>query len=125
MKHIFYFLSIGPIMWELYNVTAVSKVHAYSKKIKTVKWEKSDSQYKSFIFCLMVYMLWSFVGLFSEQWPLFATIILMGIVFPKKFIVLRWLDALVTLLILFFILLNAYHFHVDVWKYILKSLNIR
>lgn len=116
MKHIFYFLTLFPILWEMINLYNPRKVHNFISSYKSIK-GKSIEDYtlnqKSFTYFNVGYLIWTFIGLFSFQWVLFIFLFALGLI-PKKIIVLRWIDGLVSFLILVFIILNAYHLHIDV-----------
>ena len=119
MKHIFYFMTIFPLLWELIGITNVQRVHNFSKGIKALKGKKFDeysSMQKNVSVLMMLYILWTFIGLFSSQWLTFS--VLLGIsLIPKRFIVLRWIDSVISFALLLFIILNAYHFKIDLLSY--------
>ena len=123
MKHIFYFFAFFAILWEGINIIYTKEI--YKKVIRIISLKKenfkelADGQ-KYFLFFMFGYFLWIFTGLFTFQWPIFLLLFLMGLI-PKKWIVIRWIDAFISLVILIFILINAYHLHIDIFP-ILKSL---
>ena len=118
MKHIFYFLTIFAILWELMVLFNCGKVHNFSKSI--LKKGKKTSGNKSsvnkfttnenlFILLMLAYTCWLIVGFFTFQWFIFLGLFFISII-PKKYVWIRWLDALISLITLIFIILNAYHF---------------
>ena len=123
MKHIFYFFAFFAILWEGINIIYTKEI--YKKVIRIISLKKenfkelADGQ-KYFLFFMFGYFLWIFTGLFTFQWPIFLLLFLMSLI-PKKWIVIRWIDAFISLVILIFILINAYHLHIDIFP-ILKSL---
>lgn len=61
----------------------------------------------------VMYLLWTFGGLFTFQWPVFLFLLLLGLI-PKRKLSLRRADALISLLVLIFIVINAYHLKIDI-----------
>jgi len=124
MKHIFYFLTIFPIFWELHNLFNIKKTHQFFLEIKANKGKNFDEwteNRKYFSVLMLGYIFWNFIGFFSSQWVLFVSMFLLGLI-PKKYIWHRWIDSLISFLILCFIILNAYHFKIDVWQWILSNI---
>jgi hypothetical protein len=62
----------------------------------------------------MFYFIYVFVGIFTSQWWLFLTIIAMSFI-PKKKPLARKIDAIVTMAILLFILINKYYLHINIF----------
>lgn len=118
MKHVFYFLTIFPILWEVMNLVSINKTHQFALGLKAIEdkkyYEYSSSQ-KSFTICMTGYIIWDFIGFFSFQWTVFLGLFLFGLI-PKKYIWFRWIDSFISLVFLIFIVLNAYHFKIDVWE---------
>lgn len=116
MKHIFYFLAIFAIMWEMVSVFNTRIVHDFCKRAKSLKevdfdnWSYSEKVFPLF---MLGYATWVIIGLFSSQWFVFLLLLAFSCL-PKKYIAIRFVDALISLLLLFFIVLNAYHFKIDI-----------
>lgn len=122
MKHLFYFLTIFPILWEVMNLVSINKTHQFALTFKTMKGKKFDewtSSQKSFSICMIGYIIWNFIGFFSFQWIVFLGLFLFGLI-PKKYAWYRWIDSLVSFIVLCFIVLNAYHFKIDVWEWLMS-----
>lgn len=115
MKHIFYFITIFPLIWEMSTVLNIKKYHKFYKSFKGKKFDNYNGNQKAVGILTLGYILWSFIGLFTFQWMVFVVFILMSFI-PKKFIILRWIDAFLSVLILLFIIINAYHFKIDFWQ---------
>lgn len=118
MKNVFYFLTIFPILWEVMNLVSINKTHQFVLGLKAMKGKKYDeylSSQKSFSICMIGYIIWNFIGFFSFQWTVFLGLFLFGLI-PKKYIWFRWIDSFISLSVLIFIVLNAYHFKIDVWE---------
>ncbi len=56
-----------------------------------------------------------FIGLLSFQWYFFLLIIIMGFIPKGKYIWIRRVDSLITISILLFIVLNKFHFHINLF----------
>lgn len=121
MKHIFYFFTFLPILWELMNLTSIKKVHQFVKSFKNNEGEKTFTQ-STFSFFMVGYIVWTIIGLITFQWFVFLLFLIYSLI-PKVNIYHRWIDSLISVFILIFIILNAYHFHIDVWQLILNSFN--
>ena len=113
MKHLFYFIAILPLIWEMTNLLNIKRTHNFQKRMnKKSKSENFTTSEKSLSFLTHGYLVWVFIGLFSFQWIVFLSIIILGLI-PKKLLLIRWVDSLISFVLLLFILLNAYHFKID------------
>ena len=122
MKHIFYFLTIAPILWEVMNLVSINKTHQFVISLEAMKGKNFDeftSSQKSFSICMIGYIIWDFIGFFSFQWVVFLGLFLFGLI-PKKYAWYRWIDSLISFIVLCFIVLNAYHFKIDVWQWLVS-----
>jgi len=120
MKEIFYFLTLAPILWEMLNITDTKKCHRFIlalEQLTAKKWNERTSLQKTYPFCQLLYYVWTLCGFLSFQWPAFALLFLLSFI-PKKYVWYRWMDAVISMAILIFILMNAYHFQIDLWKFI-------
>jgi hypothetical protein len=124
MANVFYALGILGIIWEIVCLVEVVKVHNFLLQLKVKqRSEYSLSLYtetdKSFLFLMFLYFVWAIVGLLSSQWPIFLFFILFSLI-PKKNIYYRFFDALVSFSILIFILLNHFHFKINLNDYFMS-----
>lgn len=127
MTHVFYILIAFFIFVELIVLFSQKNIHSAVKRFKKLNKEKKgkltfDEIGASMAFYQsigIIYLIYCFVGLMSSQWVLFALIILLAFI-PKRWLWWRYVDSIVTLLILAFILLNKYHFHIDMFHLIIK-----
>jgi len=124
MANAFYVLGILGIIWEIICLVELVKVHNFLLKLR-VKHKSEDSlslyteKDKSFLFFMFLYLAWAIVGLLSSQWPIFLFFILFSLI-PKKNIYYRFFDALVSFSILIFILLNHFHFKINLNDYFMS-----
>lgn len=123
MSHIFYFFSIFALTWEIYTILNTAKVHAFIIRFKNTDHTKKELSEKeaTFSFFAMGYFVWLLVGIITFQWPIFLLLFLSSLM-PKRFMIIRWIDSFVTSIALLYIILNAYHFKVDVWQVILNAI---
>ena len=112
MKHIFYFLAIFPILWEVTNIQDVKRTHNFILSFKTKDKKNLTAKHLTFIIFALSYFVWVFFGLLTFQWPVFLLFFAMSFV-PKLNIFTRFVDSIISLIILIFIVLNAYHFKID------------
>ena len=127
MTHVFYILIAFFIFVELIVLFSQKNIHSAVKRLKKLNKEKKGKLSFDEIGASMtlyqsigiIYLIYCLVGLMSSQWGLFALIILLAFI-PKRWLWWRYVDSIVTLLILAFILLNKYHFHIDMFHLIIK-----
>ncbi len=118
MKHVFYFLAIFPLLFELACVCSPAKFHRFSKRLKAKPKDKDVSPREAvFVIASLFYLVWAFTGMMSFQWPAFVFLFALSLI-PKPTVWMRWLDAALSLAVLFFVLLNAYHFKIDLWQWL-------
>lgn len=127
MTHVFYILITFFIFVELIVLFSQKNIHSAVKRLKKLNKEKKGKLSFDEIGASMtlyqsigiIYLIYCLVGLMSSQWVLFALIIILAFI-PKRWLWWRYVDSIVTLLILAFILLNKYHFHIDMFHLIIK-----
>ena len=126
MNHLFYFLSIFPI---IYNIILLVSPKEFFRRFTILKnykkpgsielTPKQKKTYKSagaiYLFYLLMNLVWNFIGLFTGQWIIFIFRVFIGYI-PGRF--LGWIPliikSVVDIAILLFIILNAYHFHINI-----------
>lgn len=114
MKILFYFWIIFAIAYESIVMLNSSKFASFKRQIKSKLEAKENLSVRmnTFLTLNFFYAIWVFIGLFSSQWIVFLLILLISQI-PKRYAVLYFIDAIITLAALLFILLNAYHLHID------------
>lgn len=113
-----------PILWEGMCLSSPNKLYAFTQSIKLlgkkdVKFDEWTTDQKTVSILLLGYWVWLFIGLFTFQWPVFLLFLLLGLI-PKNFLFVRLIDSAFSLILLFFILINAYHLKIDVWNVIVS-----
>jgi hypothetical protein len=119
MSNIFYFFFIFAIIWEMICVTSPNKVSEFVKKTVTTTNDKRTTKQNSFLFWMFGYFFWVLVGLMSSQWVLFGCLLVLSLI-PKKYVVVRFFDSILTFLVLLFIIINKYHLHIDLYSLLLE-----
>ena len=121
MKNIYYFLTIFPILWETISLTDNKRVYEFVKSYYTRHKQNPipplTSNQKTYATLSLGYILWAYIGLFGSQWIVFIILISLSYM-PKKYKVIRYIDALLSILLLIFMILNVYHFKIDLWEWI-------
>lgn len=113
MKHIFYFTAFAPILWELLVIFETKKVRRFWDRMIAKKNEGYNTNENAVSFLTFAYYVWIFVGFFTVQWPVFGLLLILAF-FPKKFIPILFIDAVLSFSLLIFVVLNSYHLHIDV-----------
>ena len=117
MTHLFYIFTALFIVLELLCLVESDKLDAEFKRIRKLRKEgkKAKDLYTSnvvaFSFVQTLYLSYVIIGLMSSQWVGFAVILLMSVI-PKRWLLWRRIDGVISIAILIFILLNKYHFHI-------------
>ena len=115
MKHVFYFIGLLPLIYEMSVIMNPKRIYASKEKIKAAgKFDNFTSGQKSYAILSLGYLVWAFIGLFSFNWVAFLFLIAISFI-PKKYFILMWFDSVISFLILLFVLLNSYHFQIDLF----------
>lgn len=112
MSHIFYMFIIAPILWETLVVISPRKVTNFVKDLKPMSGDSITPRQKTLGNYMLLYLIWNIIGLFTGQWLFFLIILGLGFI-PKNNAVLTFMNGFFSLIILIFIILNQYHFHID------------
>lgn len=123
MIHIYYLIGIFGILWELYNLYFPRKVAEFLKGIKNKpKEQESSSIQKAYYYLMSGYMIWILVGMVTSNWFIFLTLFVLGILNLRRSVVGTWLRAFISLVLIFFAILNNYHFHIDVFNLLMSKI---
>ncbi len=115
MKHIFYLLTLLPLTYELVCFWNLKKTHEFVKRMKNIKWDDCNTNQKLFSSFNFFYLLYVIIGIFSTQWIEYLLLLLLTFL-PNKFILIRIINTSFSLILLIFIILNVYHFHINLDK---------
>jgi len=121
LKIIYFLPAIAFIYYECYCITMPAEVVAMSKLVREKGKKAKDLAAGEIIYTIinLCYVTWALIGLFSSQWFPIIHLFLIGFI-PKKW---NWwvvVDSLISIVDLFFIILNAFHFHINTFKLVLN-----
>lgn len=125
MTHVFYIIAALFLIVELLLLVNIKTVHSGVKRLYKLRKEKKkvklpdlSSGMVAYQIVGILYLIYAVVGLMSSQWVLFAALIVLSFI-PKKWILWRYVDSILSIAILVFIILNKYHFHINILNSIL------
>lgn len=128
MTHVFYLLVVFFLAVEVIVLSMERTVHnamaAYKLQEKEfgkgkVPFECRNPKLVVYSILGAFYWIVCLAGLMSTQWLAFATIIALALV-PKRWLWWRYIDTVLSILLLLYIILNKYHFHIDLFTLIFK-----
>ncbi len=129
-KVLFYLGMVIPILVELESIFSPRRaqgVTVRARELRKLHGKEmtdallADKEVSTTMLFHTYYLIWLFVGLFSSlNWPVFIFMFLLGVI-PKRFILQRWLDGVMSFALLLFTVINAFHLHLNVFN-VLRSL---
>jgi hypothetical protein len=119
MTTLFYFLAIFPLLYEMLVVADTKKVHNFIMNMKDKQVSDMTDKQKNFSILQFLYFVWTIIGLFTINWPVFSLIFFLALI-PQKIIFIRMLDGFLTFIILLFILINYFHLNINTSDYFLS-----
>jgi hypothetical protein len=119
MTTLFYFLAIFPLLYEMLVVADTKKVHNFIMNMKDKQVSDMTDKQKNFSILQFLYFVWTIIGLFTTNWPVFSLIFFLALI-PQKIIFIRMLDGFLTFIILLFILINYFHLNINTSDYFLS-----
>lgn len=125
MIHLFYLCSVVFIIYSTFSMINPKKLSNFFSEFKVLKDSENLPQDKVAMGCLLAlisifFLIWVLVGLLTFQWPLFILLLVLSYT-PSRHYVVRFIKSFVITIIIIFILLNAYHFNIDVFD-VIKNL---
>lgn len=128
MTHLFYAFIVIFILIEvltLYNskrvLQGLNRIRRIIKEKKRTGTKVTAEDYSGtfiiYVVLQVFYWIYCMMGLMSSQYLLFAVLLMLGIIPQRKLWLLR-IDSAITIGILLFIMLNKYHFHIDLYHLI-------
>lgn len=85
------------------------------EKSKGKEWEQYDRSTRVHAILNTMYAAWITIGAASDQFLLFGAVLLLSLV-PKKWAWYIRIDAAITSAIILFMVLNHFHWKMDVWN---------
>ncbi len=128
MTHLFYVLVVFFIAFEVVVLLSERTIHNAVAELRHQEKEYGKGKVpfgvinpKLVAYSIVgaFYWLACLVGLMSSQWVAFAAISVLALV-PKRWLWWRYIDTVLSILLLLFIVLNKYHFHIDIFHLIVK-----
>jgi len=124
MNHLFYFIAFLAILWEvrvLRNLPDFLALHKRNKGKKHIS--EMEDKYVGLMALTWLYVFWILVGLiFSSQWIVFGIILLLSFLLPKKYKILKQINSVLTICLLLFACINAYHLKINLYQLIVNHL---
>lgn len=113
MEHVFYLLVSFFLAFEILSLFAVKKIHASVNKYRYLSnVQDMSATFATYYVVNVLYFLTCVIGLISSQWACFLLILALCFI-PKRYLTWRIIDGVISILILLFVILNKYHFHID------------
>ncbi len=113
MEHVFYLLVSFFLAFEILSLFAVKKIHASVNKYRDLSnVQDMSATFATYYVVNVLYFLTCVIGLISSQWACFLLILALCFI-PKRYLTWRIIDDVISILILLFVILNKYHFHID------------
>lgn len=119
MTTLFYFLAIFPLMYEMMIVGNIKKSHNFIMNLKDKEVSDMTDKEKNFVILQFFYFIWTVIGLFTVNWPVFSLIFFLALI-PQRNIYLRLVDAFLTFLVLFFIIINYFHLNINTGEHFIN-----
>lgn len=144
MEHLFYLFGIVVMIYELFWIISPKEMYTNSKDFQDLAKQNKDKQYKEYSQeykrligknAIMPFLIfWLFLGLFTSQWGAFLIFIAFqfAIILPLDKLTLRtdtgvvihWVNSLIGFLYTAFIIINAYHLHIDLFAWFRSTFNL-
>jgi hypothetical protein len=116
-------------MWEIMNIFQPARLIKLGKRMQGLKFDNATLGEKTVSWLMFLYMAWTLVGLFTFQWPVFLFYLAWSVIMAGLreitgrnanlgTLILQVFDGIVSLGIMMFILINAYHLQIDLWQLI-------
>jgi hypothetical protein len=119
MTTLFYFLAIFPLMYEISTMGNMTKSHNFIMNLKNKEVSDFTEKEKNFSILQFLYFVWTVIGLFTVNWPVFSLIFFLALL-PQKNMYLRLIDTFLTFLILLFIIINYFHLEINTGEYFIN-----
>ena len=143
MEHIFYFIGILFLIYEVYfllnlknELNESKRFKELTKEFKNLEWNDYSEEYKKLFrikASLQIFVIWLFIGLMSSQWVLFLIFLLFNfiIIIPISYLVkfsfyryfITGFNTLVGIVFSLFLILNKYHFKLNLYELLINYFN--
>ena len=143
MEHIFYFIGILFLIYEVYfllnlknELEESKRFKELTKEFKNLEWNDYSEEYKKLSknkAFVLIFLFWLFIGLASSQWVLFLIFLLFQFIIIKpisdlvKFSFYRYFvtgfNTVVGIIFSLFLILNKYHFKLNLYEILINYFN--
>jgi hypothetical protein len=103
------------VVMEFTSMRDPHRVLALLKNAKGKEWKEWDTSTRAHFTLNAMYAAWIGIGAASDQFLLFGAVLLLSLV-PKKWAWYIRIDAAITSAIILFMVLNHFHWKMDVWN---------
>lgn len=111
MIHVFYLFTLIFLLLETVTIMDTKGLFAFKKRMDMTDADDRSFDQNVFNFINVIYRVWLFLGHYTFQWPVFVAFVALSFL-PRKTILMARIDAILSLLLLVFIIINAYHLHI-------------
>jgi len=122
MKHLFYFIGLIPLIYEITALINPEQFYSLLKRIKASNTSSLSINQKGFVILSFAYLVWVFIGLFTFNWVAFLALFMLMLMPAKNYIVI-FINSFISSFILLFIILNEYHFKINLFEVIKNLFN--
>ena len=143
MEHIFYFIGILFLIYEVYfllnlknELNEYKRFKELTNEFKNLEWDDYSEEYKKLFknkAFVLIFLFWLFIGLASSQWVLFLVFLLFQFIIIKpisdlvKFSFYRYFvtgfNTVVGIIFSLFLILNKYHFKLNLYEILINYFN--
>ena len=143
MEHIFYFIGILFLIYEVYfllnlknELNEYKRFKELTNEFKNLEWDDYSEEYKKLFknkAFVLIFLFWLFIGLASSQWVLFLVFLLFQFIIIKpisdlvKFSFYRYFvtgfNTIVGIIFSLFLILNKYHFKLNLYEILINYFN--
>lgn len=112
MAHVFYFFALFALMYETAYLFDTKKIDDFIERLKSKTVEQRTIKDKRFALLKFFYSCWGIVGFLTFQWYVFVFFFLWSNLEHCKNKTIKVIENIGSILIIIFIILNAYHFRI-------------
>ena len=143
MEHIFYFIGILFLIYEVYfllnlknELEEYKRFKELTNEFKNLEWNDYSEEYKKLCknkLFVLIFLFWLFIGLASSQWVLFLIFLLFKFIIISpitkivKFSFYRYFiigfNTVVGIIFSLFLILNKYHFKLNLYEILINYFN--
>lgn len=110
LQWIYYSFAFLAILWEVFVFWNPKKVTNFISENEHKDRDEIPFEFRALAVLMFCYAFWVIMGLFTNQWFLFLALLALSLI-PKKYYVLRCIDAFLSVSLLIFIIINQFHLH--------------